>query len=97
EDDVFVSNSIDLTVSSLNNTGCDSSDPHDDNARSSISLKTPKSIIHHESIDTPVGSVYWVPIVSASVLPVLGTIYENLEECIGNTLQRQVLMLDYLV
>ncbi|GJU92933.1 hypothetical protein Tco_1317689 [Tanacetum coccineum] len=33
EDDVSVSNSIDLTVSSLNNTGCDSSDPHDDNVR----------------------------------------------------------------
>ncbi|GKE49196.1 hypothetical protein Tco_1480454 [Tanacetum coccineum] len=54
EDDVSVSNSIDLVVSSLNNTGCDSSDPHDDNAR-----------------------------VSASVLPVLGTICENLEECIS--------------
>ncbi|GKE93340.1 hypothetical protein Tco_1574435, partial [Tanacetum coccineum] len=40
-------------------------------------------VIHHEFIDTPSGLVYWVPIVSASVLLVLGTICENLEECIS--------------
>nr|GEV39269.1 hypothetical protein [Tanacetum cinerariifolium] len=71
EDDVYVSNSIDLVVSSSNNTG------------SSNIFKTPKSVIHREFIDTPSGSVYCVPRVSASVLPVLGTVYENLEECIS--------------
>ncbi|GJW44928.1 ribonuclease H-like domain-containing protein [Tanacetum coccineum] len=48
----------------------------------SNSLKTPKAVIHHEFIDTPGGSVYWVPRVSASVLPVLGTVYDSLDECI---------------
>nr|GEW23537.1 hypothetical protein [Tanacetum cinerariifolium] len=48
----------------------------------SNSSKTPKFFIHHEFIDTPNGSVYWVPIVSASVLPVLGTVYDSLDECI---------------
>nr|GEU68868.1 hypothetical protein [Tanacetum cinerariifolium] len=46
------------------------------------SLKTPKAVIHHEFLDTPCGSVYWVPRVSASVLPILGTVYDNLDECI---------------
>nr|GFB26894.1 hypothetical protein [Tanacetum cinerariifolium] len=64
------------------NTGCDSFASHDDNTSSSNSLKTPKAVIHHEFINTPDGSVYWVPRVSTSVLPVLGTIYDNLDECI---------------
>ncbi|GJY39199.1 FAR1-related sequence 5-like protein, partial [Tanacetum coccineum] len=51
-------------------------------ADASISFKTPKAVIHHEFIDTPGGSVYWVPRVSASVLPVLGTVYDSLDECI---------------
>ncbi|GKF29447.1 FAR1-related sequence 5-like protein [Tanacetum coccineum] len=45
-------------------------------------LKTPKAVIHHEFIDTLGGSVYSVPRVSASVLPVLGTVYDSLDECI---------------
>ncbi|GJY66629.1 DNA-directed DNA polymerase [Tanacetum coccineum] len=53
-----------------------------DSLESSNSLKTPKAVIHHEFIDTPGGSVYWVPRVSASVLPVLGTVYDSLDECI---------------
>nr|GEU42291.1 hypothetical protein [Tanacetum cinerariifolium] len=48
----------------------------------SNSLKTLKAIIHNEFIDTPDGSVYWVPRVSSSVLPVLGTVYDSLDECI---------------
>ncbi|GJS66071.1 hypothetical protein Tco_0680635 [Tanacetum coccineum] len=47
------------------------------------SFKTPKSVIHHEFIDTPGGSVYWVPRVYASVLSVLGTVYGSVEECIS--------------
>ncbi|GJX03615.1 hypothetical protein Tco_0189531 [Tanacetum coccineum] len=89
EDDVAVSSSINtgfdshvVSVSSSINTGCDSFASHDDNASSSNSLKTPKAVIHHEFIDTPGGSVYWVPRVSASVLPVLGTVYDSLDECI---------------
>ncbi|GJY74790.1 FAR1-related sequence 5-like protein [Tanacetum coccineum] len=82
EDDVAVSNSLDAFVSSLSNTGYGSFASHDDNACSSNSLKTPKLMIHHEFIDTPDGSVYSVPKVSASVLPVLGTVNDNLEECI---------------
>ncbi|GJX10969.1 FAR1-related sequence 9-like protein [Tanacetum coccineum] len=49
---------------------------------SSNSLKTTKDVYHHELIDTPDGSVHWVPRVSASVLPVLGTVYDSLDECI---------------
>ncbi|GKA84342.1 FAR1-related sequence 5-like protein [Tanacetum coccineum] len=49
---------------------------------SSNSLKTPKAVIHHEFIDTLGGSVYWVPRVSVSVLLVLGTVYDSLDECI---------------
>nr|GEV62639.1 DNA-directed DNA polymerase [Tanacetum cinerariifolium] len=49
---------------------------------SSNSSKTPKVVIYHEFIDTPDGSVYWVPRVSASVLPVLRTVYDILDECI---------------
>ncbi|GJV40280.1 hypothetical protein Tco_1418720 [Tanacetum coccineum] len=64
-----------VSVSSSINTECDSFPSHDDNASSYNSLKTPKLVIHHEFIDTPGGSVYWVPRVFASVLPVLGTIY----------------------
>ncbi|GKB56731.1 RNA-directed DNA polymerase, eukaryota [Tanacetum coccineum] len=45
-------------------------------------MKTPKLVIHHEFIDTSNESVYWVPRVYASVLPVLGTIYDNIDECI---------------
>ncbi|GJR41781.1 DNA-directed DNA polymerase [Tanacetum coccineum] len=82
EDDVAASNSHVVPVSSSNNTGCDSFASHDDNASSSNILKTPKAVIHHEFIDTPGGSVYWVPRVSASVLPVLGTVYDSLDECI---------------
>ncbi|GJZ24778.1 DNA-directed DNA polymerase [Tanacetum coccineum] len=78
-----VDNSLDVAVSSSNNTGCDSSAFHDNNASSSNSLKTPKSFNHHEFIDTPEGSVYWVLRVSASVLPVLGTVYDNIKECIS--------------
>nr|GEY46705.1 hypothetical protein [Tanacetum cinerariifolium] len=48
---------------------------------SSNSSKTPKAVIHHEFIDTPGGSVYWVPRVSASVLPLLETVYDSLDEC----------------
>nr|GEX23512.1 hypothetical protein [Tanacetum cinerariifolium] len=48
----------------------------------SNSSKTPKAVIHHEFINTPDGSVYWVPKVSTSVLPVLGTVYDSLDECI---------------
>ncbi|GJV70108.1 FAR1-related sequence 5-like protein [Tanacetum coccineum] len=82
EDDVAASNSHVVYVSSSINTGCDSFASHDDNASSSNSLKTPKTVIHHEFIDTPDGSVYWVPRVSASVLPILGTVYDSLDECI---------------
>ncbi|GKA97613.1 hypothetical protein Tco_0825507, partial [Tanacetum coccineum] len=82
EDDVVASNSHVVSVSDSINTGCDSFASHDDNASSSNSLKTPKAVIHHEFIDTPGGSVYWVPRVSASVLPVLGTVYDSLDECI---------------
>ncbi|GJT52024.1 RNA-directed DNA polymerase, eukaryota [Tanacetum coccineum] len=70
EDDVAASNSHVVSVSSSINTG------------SSNSLKTPKVVIHHEFIDTPGRSVYWVLRVSASVLPVLGTVYDSLDECI---------------
>nr|GEU50017.1 hypothetical protein [Tanacetum cinerariifolium] len=48
----------------------------------SNSSKTPKAIIYHEFIDTPDGLVYWVPRVSASVLTVLGIVYDSLDECI---------------
>ncbi|GJT62398.1 DNA-directed DNA polymerase [Tanacetum coccineum] len=89
EDDVAASSLINtgfdshvVSVSSSINTGCDSFASHDDNASSSNILKTPKAVIHHEFIDTPGGSVYWVPRVSASVLPVLGTVYDSLDECI---------------
>ncbi|GJY68296.1 RNA-directed DNA polymerase, eukaryota [Tanacetum coccineum] len=74
EDDVAVSNSHVVSVSSSINTGCDSFASHDDNASCDC--------YHHEFIDTPGGSVYWVPRFSASVLPVLGTIYDSLDECI---------------
>ncbi|GJX42033.1 RNA-directed DNA polymerase, eukaryota [Tanacetum coccineum] len=82
EDDVAASNSHAVSVSSSINTGCDSFASHDDNASYSNILKTPKAAIHHEFIDTPGGSVYWVPRVSASVLQVLGTVYDSLDECI---------------
>nr|GEZ09244.1 hypothetical protein [Tanacetum cinerariifolium] len=48
----------------------------------SNSSKTPKAVIHHEFINTPDGSVYWVPRVSTSVLPVMGNVYDSLDECI---------------
>ncbi|GJT22401.1 hypothetical protein Tco_0892338, partial [Tanacetum coccineum] len=82
EDGVAASNSHVVPVSSSNNIGCDSFASHDDNASSSNILKTPKAVIHHEFIDTLGGSVYSVPRFSASVLPVLGTIYDSLDECI---------------
>nr|GEZ64200.1 hypothetical protein [Tanacetum cinerariifolium] len=51
-------------------------------AVTSNSSKTLKAVIHHEFIDTPDALVYWVPRVFASVLPVLGTVYDSLDECI---------------
>ncbi|GKB12684.1 FAR1-related sequence 5-like protein, partial [Tanacetum coccineum] len=82
EDDVSASNLHVVSVSRSINIGCDSFCSHDDNTSSSNSLKTPKAVIHHEFIDTPGGLVYWVPRVSASVLPVLRTVYDSLDECI---------------
>ncbi|GJZ86597.1 hypothetical protein Tco_0658207 [Tanacetum coccineum] len=82
EGNVAASNSHVVSVSNSINTRCDSFASHDDNASSFNSLKTPKAVIHREFINTPGGSVYWVPRASASVLPVLGTIYDSLEECI---------------
>ncbi|GJZ15242.1 RNA-directed DNA polymerase, eukaryota [Tanacetum coccineum] len=80
EDNVFVTNSH---VESVSSSGVYSFASHDDNnASSSNSLKTTKDVYHHELIDTPDGSVHWVPRVSASVLPVLGTVYDSLDECI---------------
>nr|GEX59068.1 hypothetical protein [Tanacetum cinerariifolium] len=70
-----------MFVSSIN-TGCDSFASHDDNASFSNSLKTPKAVIHHEFIDTHDGLVYWVSRVFPSVLPVLGTVYDSLDEYI---------------
>ncbi|GJQ93396.1 FAR1-related sequence 5-like protein [Tanacetum coccineum] len=89
EDDVAASSSINtgfdshvVSVSSSINTGCDSFASHDDNASYSNILKTSKAAIHHEFIDTPGGSVYWVPRVSASVLQVSGDVYcDSLVEC----------------
>ncbi|GJX88839.1 FAR1-related sequence 5-like protein [Tanacetum coccineum] len=72
EDDVAASNSHVVSVSSLINTRCDSFASHDDNA----------IYFYYVFIDTPGGSVYWVPRVSTSVLPVLGTVYDSLDECI---------------
>ena len=46
-------------------------------------LKTPQSFAHHDFIDTPGGSVFWVPRVSASVLPKLLSVYDSVEECIS--------------
>ncbi|GKA22535.1 FAR1-related sequence 5-like protein [Tanacetum coccineum] len=82
EDDVAVSNSHVVFVSSSINTGRDSFASHDDKASSSNSLKTPKSVIHHEYSDTPGGLVYWDPRVSASVLPISKTVYDSLDEYI---------------
>ncbi|GKB52303.1 DNA-directed DNA polymerase [Tanacetum coccineum] len=80
EDNVSVTNSH---VESVSSSGVYSFASHDDNnASSSNSLKTTKDVYHHELIDTPDGSVHWVPRVSASVLPVLGTVYDSLDECI---------------
>ncbi|GKE24030.1 hypothetical protein Tco_1435542 [Tanacetum coccineum] len=80
EYDVAASNSHVVSVSSSINIGCDSF--HNDNASSSNSLKTPEVVSHHEFIDTLDGSVYWVSRVSASVLPLLRTVYDSLNECI---------------
>nr|GEW28334.1 hypothetical protein [Tanacetum cinerariifolium] len=82
EDYVDASNSHVVSVSSSINTECDSFASHDDIASSSNSSKTPKVVIHREFIDTPGESVYLVPRVFASVLPVLGTVYDGLDECI---------------
>ncbi|GKB07735.1 FAR1-related sequence 5-like protein [Tanacetum coccineum] len=80
EDNVSVTNSH---VESVSSSGVYLFASHDDNnASSSNSLKTTKDVYHHELIDTPDGSVHWVPRVSASVLPVLGTVYDSLDECI---------------
>ncbi|GKE60333.1 DNA-directed DNA polymerase, partial [Tanacetum coccineum] len=49
----------------------------------SNSLKTPKSFNHHKLIDTHGRSVFWVPRISASVLPELETVFGNIEECIS--------------
>ncbi|GJT04031.1 DNA-directed DNA polymerase [Tanacetum coccineum] len=80
---VVVDISVDVAVSGSNNTKCDSNAIEDDNASSSNSLKTPKSFNHHELIDTHGRSVFWVPRISASVLPELGTVFGNIKECIS--------------
>ncbi|GJT47631.1 DNA-directed DNA polymerase [Tanacetum coccineum] len=80
---VVVDISVDVALSSSNNTKCDSNVVEDDNASSSNSLKTPKSFNHHKLIDTHGRSVFWVPRISASVLPELETVFGNIEECIS--------------
>ncbi|GKB32841.1 FAR1-related sequence 5-like protein [Tanacetum coccineum] len=77
EDDVAASNSHVVPVSSSNNTGCDSFASHDDNASLIFDI-----CYSSEFMTPPGGSVIGVPRVSASVLPVLGTVYDSLDECI---------------
>ncbi|GKB21845.1 RNA-directed DNA polymerase, eukaryota [Tanacetum coccineum] len=66
EDDVAASSSI--------NTGFDS---HVVSVSSSINIGCDSFASHDDN-----ASFYWVPRVSTSVLPVLGTVYDNLDECI---------------
>ena len=45
--------------------------------------KTPDSFAHHYFIDTPGGSLYWVPKVPLSVLPVIGDRFDSVDACVS--------------
>ncbi|GJS45878.1 FAR1-related sequence 5-like protein, partial [Tanacetum coccineum] len=45
-------------------------------------LSTPESFVTHSNFDTPGGTVYYIPKVSADVLLVKGTVYDSVEECV---------------
>ncbi|GKE59372.1 hypothetical protein Tco_1498557, partial [Tanacetum coccineum] len=45
-------------------------------------LCTPGSFVTHPNFDTPGGTVYYIPKVSADVLLVKGTVYDSVEDCV---------------
>ncbi|GKD80029.1 hypothetical protein Tco_1342650, partial [Tanacetum coccineum] len=45
-------------------------------------LCTPESFVTHSNFDTPGGTVYYIPKVSADVLLVKGTVYDSVEDCV---------------
>ncbi|GKC85169.1 protein FAR1-related sequence 5, partial [Tanacetum coccineum] len=45
-------------------------------------LRTPESFVTHSNFDTPGGTVYYIPKVSADVLLVKGTLYNSVDHCI---------------
>ncbi|GKD92930.1 protein FAR1-related sequence 5, partial [Tanacetum coccineum] len=45
-------------------------------------LSTPESFVTHYNFDTPGGTVYYIPKVSADVLLVIGTVYDSVEDCV---------------
>ncbi|GJS29286.1 FAR1-related sequence 5-like protein [Tanacetum coccineum] len=45
-------------------------------------LCTPKSFVTHSNFDTPGGTIYYIPKVSAVVLLVKGNVYDSVDDCI---------------
>ncbi|GKD01849.1 FAR1-related sequence 5-like protein, partial [Tanacetum coccineum] len=45
-------------------------------------LSTPESFVTHSNLDTPGGTVYYIPKVSADALLVKGTVYDSVEDCV---------------
>ncbi|GJW38997.1 protein FAR1-related sequence 5 [Tanacetum coccineum] len=52
------------------------------NLRDLNALSTPESFVTHSNFDTPGGTVYYIPKVSADVLLVKGTVYDSVEDCV---------------
>ncbi|GKD86339.1 protein FAR1-related sequence 5 [Tanacetum coccineum] len=45
-------------------------------------LSTPESFVTHSNFDTPGGTVYYIPKVSAAVLLVKGNVYDSVDDCV---------------
>ncbi|GKF50272.1 protein FAR1-related sequence 5, partial [Tanacetum coccineum] len=45
-------------------------------------LCTPESFVTHSNFDTPSGTVYYIPKVSAAVLLVKGNVYDSIDDCV---------------
>ncbi|GJR23863.1 protein FAR1-related sequence 5 [Tanacetum coccineum] len=45
-------------------------------------LCTPESFVTHSNFDTPGGTVYYIPKVSAAVLLVKGNVYDSVDDCV---------------
>nr|GEW32723.1 hypothetical protein [Tanacetum cinerariifolium] len=51
-------------------------------------LCTPESFVAHSNFDTPGGTIYYIPKVSADVLLVIGNVYDSVDDCVTDEVSK---------